>query len=149
MPHADSEGPDGSHEFYGQVLLDHARHPRRRGVLPGADLDVSRANPVCGDEVRFTASLRGDILEDVRFAGRGCAVSLASASLAAEALTGRTTSEARRLALAFRALMKGEEPDAGAPLGDLAALASVRAYPVRVACALLPWSAVEEALAAT
>lgn len=146
MPTADRDGAEGRVGFYGEILLDHARHPRRRGVLPGADLDVRRTNPVCGDEVRFTASLRGDVLSDVRFAGRGCAVSLASASLSAEALAGRTASEARELALAFRAMMKGEEI-AGSRLGDLAALASVRAYPVRVACALLPWNAVEEALA--
>jgi len=86
----------------------------------------------------------------VGFLGEGCSISMASASMMAEALQGKTLEEARRLAEAFKArqLTKGAIPDPpeGLEIGELEALDGVRAYPVRIKCALLAWNTLLEAV---
>ncbi|HLE96167.1 MAG TPA: iron-sulfur cluster assembly scaffold protein, partial [Candidatus Thermoplasmatota archaeon] len=65
-------------EMYREHVLEHYRNPRNFGVLEPADADGTETNPLCGDEVRITMKVRRGVVEDVRFSGRGCAISLAS-----------------------------------------------------------------------
>ncbi|MDQ7842442.1 MAG: SUF system NifU family Fe-S cluster assembly protein [Armatimonadota bacterium] len=130
-------------DLYRELILDHYSHPRNRGELPDPDIKVEGANPLCGDELAIYVKLAEGRIAEVRFVGRGCSISQASASMMTEQIKGKTLEEARRLSGRFRAWMAGEavgEED----LGDLLALQGVRKFPVRVKCATLSWVALEQ-----
>ena len=149
---------DASAEFYQAVIDDHRRRPRHRGPLPTANRVARRENPSCGDLCTMQFEIDGEHILAVAFTGAGCALSQASASLAATALRQRTTAEARALAAAVETLVRtgalptatsaSPSPSTAAPadLGDVAALAAAHAFPARHACALLAWQAALDAL---
>jgi nitrogen fixation NifU-like protein len=137
---------DALEELYREVILDHYRHPRNRGRLEGrGTASVDLQNPTCGDEVRLSVALNGGRISDVRFEGRGCSISMASASMMTEAVKGRTVDDAVALQAAFKAMLRGEPADEQR-LGDLVALSGVAKFPVRVKCATLAWNALVRAL---
>ncbi|MDQ7857820.1 MAG: SUF system NifU family Fe-S cluster assembly protein [Armatimonadota bacterium] len=131
-------------DLYRDVILDHYAHPRNRGRLDPRDITAEGANPLCGDELTLFVRLDGDRVAAIRFEGRGCSISQASASMMTEAVAGKTLEEVRALVDAFRAMMHGGAP--AAALGDLVALQGVRKFPVRVKCATLPWVTLEQGL---
>ena len=131
-------------DLYREVILDHYSHPRNKGALEGADVTREGANPLCGDEIRIALVLRDGVVQDVRFSGKGCSISQASASMMTERIKGARVEEARRLIAAFKGMMHGDP--AQDDLGDLVALAGVRKFPVRVKCATLGWVTLEGAL---
>ena len=133
-------------ELYTQVIMDHYKHPRNRGELESADLQEHLLNPLCGDEVTVYANFQGGKVAEVRFGGRGCSISQASASMMAQQLAGKPLAEADALAQRFREMLHGgEEAAKDRALGDLRALVGVAKFPVRVRCAMLAWNALEEA----
>jgi nitrogen fixation protein NifU and related proteins len=87
----------GVDDLYRDFILDHYRHPRNAGTLENPDATFEDNNPLCGDRIRMDVRIAGDRIEDVRFAGRGCAISQASASLLTEAVKGKTVSEVQQL----------------------------------------------------
>ena len=131
-------------ELYTQVIMDHYQHPRNRGELEDADLREHLLNPLCGDEVTVYAVIDGDKVADVKFEGRGCSISRASASMMTERLVGKSRAEAEKEIQSFRAMMVGERefPE----MDDLAALKGVIQYPSRIKCATLAWAAFEQGL---
>jgi nitrogen fixation NifU-like protein len=131
-------------ELYTQVIMDHYQHPRNRGELEDADLEEYLLNPLCGDEVTVYANFRDGKVADVKFGGRGCSISQASASMMTERLMGKSREEAEAEISQFRAMMVGEEefPETE----DLAALKGVIQYPSRIKCATLAWSAFQQGL---
>jgi nitrogen fixation NifU-like protein len=133
-------------EIYRDVVLDHYRSPRGRTPLASPDVRTEGTNPLCGDEVTLELKFEGDIISEVAVKGRGCSISVASGSMLAELLPGKTREEAARILAAFRSLMHGQKPPDGPDLGDLDALEGVNKFPVRVKCALLAWTTLEEAL---
>ncbi len=135
----------GLEDLYREVIMDHYRSPHHRGRVEGATGDVEMLNPTCGDEVRVSFRVEGGRLADVAFDGRGCSISMASASMMTDAVLGKTVEEARGLIAAFRELMQGGAPSA--ELGDLVALQGVAKFPVRIKCATLPWTTLEKGLA--
>lgn len=132
-------------DLYREVILDHYSHPRNKGTVDPADIVREGANPLCGDEIRVSLRLRDGLVEDVRFDGKGCSISQASASMMTELIKGKRVEEAERLIGALKAMMHGEDLIEG--LGDLEALQGVRKFPVRVKCATLGWITLEQALA--
>jgi nitrogen fixation NifU-like protein len=132
-------------ELYQEIILDHYAHPRNRGRLEGADVVVEGVNPSCGDEISLFARVRGGVVEEVRFEGKGCSISQASASMMTEVVRGKSLAAVRALFERFRRMMHGEPPDEEA-LGELVALQGVRRFPVRVKCATLAWVALERGL---
>jgi nitrogen fixation NifU-like protein len=84
-------------QFYREFILDHYKNPRNFGRLEGADISHEEYNPLCGDMVGMDLQVRDGVIEDVRFHGRGCAISQASASLMTERLKGMSLDEARQL----------------------------------------------------
>ena len=132
-------------DLYRDVILDHYSHPRNKGTLQPADVTGEGANPLCGDELRLSLLVRDGVVRDVRFDGKGCSISQASASMMTERIKGRPVEEIARLIAAVKAMMRGEPP--GEDLGDLEALQGVRRFPVRVKCATLGWVTLEHALA--
>lgn len=132
-------------DLYREVILDHYSHPRNKGELPDPDIKVEGANPLCGDELSIFVKLDGGRVADVRFTGRGCSISQASASMMTEQIKGKTIKEARALAARFKGMMQGQAIDED-EMGELAALQGVRKFPVRVKCATLSWVALEQGI---
>lgn len=133
-------------ELYKEIILEHYQRPRNRGRLEEPTIATRGHNPLCGDEVELSLLIGDDRIERAAFTGRGCSISQASASMLTEVVTGQPLAAARATASAFRAMMTGDGPPPAAN-EELAALQGVKRYPVRVKCALLPWTALEEALA--
>jgi nitrogen fixation NifU-like protein len=136
-------------ELYQDIILDHSRHPRQFGALAGATHSHEGFNPLCGDKVKvYLAVDEQGRIADASFEGRGCAISVASASLMMEMLKGRSVEEAELLMGGFLKLAKGE--DAAALDADdrerLEVMAGVSAFPMRVKCATLAWHAMKAAL---
>lgn len=135
-------------ELYRDIVLDHYRTPRGNKTLDHCDVQNDGKNPLCGDEVTLCLKLQGDRIEDLALRTRGCSICTASGSMLAETLTGKTCEESQSLIAAVKHMMHGEAADTETDLGDLEALSGVRKFPVRVKCALLPWTTLEDALAA-
>jgi nitrogen fixation NifU-like protein len=133
--------------LYQELILDHYRRPRNKGTLEGATHAVSLNNPLCGDEIDLQLRVDGAVIRDVRFIGRGCSISQASASMMTHLLKDKSITEAVALAERMSAMMQGDEAAArDKSLGDLRALAGVSKFPVRIKCALLPWNALTDAV---
>ena len=134
-------------DLYQEVIFDHNRSPRNYGELASANRRAEGFNPLCGDRVVVFLHLSDDdVVEDVRFEGRGCAISTASASIMTETVKGLTIEEADRYFEAFHRIAKGEDSDDRLELDKLEVLAGVREYPSRVKCATLAWHTVRSAL---
>ncbi|HWI32516.1 MAG TPA: SUF system NifU family Fe-S cluster assembly protein [Microbacterium sp.] len=136
--------------MYQQVILDHSRTPHGVGLRGDAAGSSHQVNPTCGDEITLELHL-GDAgeIEEVRWEGRGCAISQASASLLADLAEHLTPAEMTTRIDAFRVAMRSRgqiEPDEQL-LGDAVALGGVSKYVARVKCAMLAWVAAEDALA--
>jgi nitrogen fixation NifU-like protein len=131
-------------DLYREIILDHYRNPRHRTTIEPADRAVAANNPLCGDEIDLTFRVRDGAVEAIGFMGRGCSISQASASMLCESVSGMDVAAAEALAEQFRAMLQGGDVDVD--LGDLEALRGVRAYPVRVKCAVLPWNALLQGL---
>jgi nitrogen fixation protein NifU and related proteins len=81
-------------DLYRELILDHYKNPRNHGLLDPADARAEGQNPLCGDEIVITLRLDGgEILEDVGFEGRGCAISQAATSMLTELVKGRTVAD--------------------------------------------------------
>ena len=115
--------------LYREVILDHYKNPRGHGVIEGADAVAEGQNPLCGDEVSIAVSFEGDRIADVKFQGRGCAISQAATSMLMDLVKGRTAQEV--------ATMSRDEllDEVGIPL-----------TPVRLKCALLGLGVLKVAL---
>jgi nitrogen fixation protein NifU and related proteins len=138
---------DELQELYREVILDHNRRPRNFGELPDADHVVEGVNPLCGDRMTLYVKLRGDTVEDIRFKGTGCAISVASSSLMTERVKGASIGASLELFDKIHELLTDANATPAEDLEKLAALAGVREYPTRVKCASLGWHALKAALA--
>ena len=138
-------------ELYQEVILDHSRHPRHYGSMENASHTAEGYNPLCGDKVTVYLQLGDDgRVAEIKFEGKGCAISQASASMMVDMLKGRTAAEADRLMQGFLHLVKGEDAR-DLPEDDrerLDVMGGISAFPMRVKCATLAWhtykNAVEE-----
>ena len=138
-------------ELYQDIILDHYKRPRNRQLVPEPEIESEGFNPFCGDRVVFTANVDGaGRISGVGFTGQGCAISQASASMMTEVLKGRTLEEARNLVAQFKAMMQGRSlsQEQREALKDLIILEGVKRFPIRIKCALLAWSALQDAIAA-
>ena len=117
--------------LYREVILDHYKNPRGHGVIEDADAEAEGQNPLCGDEVSIYVAFGddGETIEDVKFSGRGCAISQAATSMLTEMVQGRTATEV--------ATLDNDEllDEIGIPL-----------TPVRMRCALLGLTTLKVAL---
>ena len=120
-------------------------------MLEGADHTADGHNPLCGDQVRVELTVRDGCVADVRFHGFGCAISTASASLMTEAVKGRPIEEVDALFAKVLAMLteEGSMPQFSEREEQLAALAGVREFPMRVKCASLSWHTLQAALHAS
>jgi nitrogen fixation NifU-like protein len=133
-------------ELYRDVILDHNKRPRNFGKLEPSDAHADGHNPLCGDRLTVFLKMDGDRVEDIRFEGKGCAISTASASLMTEAIKGKDKTQISGLFNRVHSLLTTQEAVADSSLGKLAALSGVREYPARVKCASLCWHTLNAAL---
>jgi nitrogen fixation NifU-like protein len=116
-------------DFYRENILDHYKNPRNAGHLDHPTTTADGVNPLCGDELSVELEIEGDTVQDVRFNGRGCAISQAAASMISDVVKGKTVTEVRAL---------GSEDvleELGIPLS-----------PIRLKCALLSVNVLRVAL---
>ena len=86
-----------SEEMYKEIILDHYKNPRNKGVFPDAEVSAEDYNPVCGDRIRIDIMIVDDKVSDVKFDGEGCAISQASASILTDMLIDKSTDEILKL----------------------------------------------------
>lgn len=133
-------------DLYREVIVDHYNHPRNYGKPEKWDILVEGKNPVCGDEITVYISVKDDIVSDVHFEGKGCSISIASASVMTESLIGKNLEEAKLALSDFNQMLRGEACERCEELSDTAAFQGVTKFPVRIKCALLPWKTIEGAI---
>lgn len=150
-------------DMYKEIILDHYRNPRNRGVLESPPATrVEGFNPLCGDEITLYLEVTGDRVSDVKMEGQGCSISQSSASMMTDAVKGSTVSEAREKIGAFKEMMSVKEAElsgkgsgdssqdegslGASGLGELEALKGVVKFPVRIKCATLSWNALDQGL---
>ena len=135
--------------LYGQMIMDHYRTPRNRDPLADATFTAYELNPFCGDLIDLKLRIDDNgAVDGVCAHSEGCSIIQASASMMSEAVKGMTVAEIETLAVQFRTFLRSGTGQhvSSSDLGDLYALGVVKQYPVRVKCALLPWTALEEAI---
>lgn len=137
---------DELQDLYREVILDHNRRPRNFGELADANHVVEGVNPLCGDKMTLYLRLADGKVQDVKFKGSGCAISVASSSLMTERVKGATVEASLALFDKVHDLLTGAGDASPEELDKLAALAGVREYPTRVKCASLGWHALKAAL---
>ena len=135
--------------LYQQLILDHAKNPRGRVTLEHPTASSHQVNPTCGDEVTLSLDVQDGAIVAVGWEGHGCSISQSSASLLSELVEGLSSTDATSLLEEFRTSMRSRgaiEVDEDR-FGDAIALNGVSRYVARVKCAMLPWVALEHALA--
>src|SRR5699024_7203225 len=131
--------------LYRQVIMDHYKNPKNRGLIEGDSLTVDMNNPTCGDRIELQLQLEDGIVKDARFEGEGCSISMSSASMMTQAIEGKKVDEALAMSELFSDMMLGKEIDTdGFELGDIQALQGVSKFPARIKCATLAWKALEK-----
>ena len=131
-------------DLYQEIILDHYKKPRNAGLLEQPTCSAQGDNPLCGDKISVSVKTKGDVLEDIRWKGAGCAISTASASLMSEAVKGKTKAQIGELFDRFHAMVTGKGPSDG--LDKLEVFSGVSEFPVRVKCASLAWHTLKAAL---
>src|ERR671930_1588271 len=118
-------------QLYREVILDHYKNPRGHGLIENADAEAEGQNPLCGDEVSIYVAFDkdGDTIEDVKFSGRGCAISQAATSMLTELVKGRSATEVATL-----------------PKEELLEEVGIPLTPVRLKCAILGLGVLKVAL---
>lgn len=132
--------------LYRQVIMDHYKKPRNKGVLEGDSLTINMNNPTCGDRIQLTMKVEDGTVTDAKFEGEGCSISMSSASMMTQAIIGKNIEDALKLSQIFSDMMQGKEYDDSIDLGDIEALQGVSKFPARIKCATLAWKAMEKGL---
>jgi len=126
-------------DMYRDIILDHYRSPRGKKPVDKADISSEGMNPACGDEIDMQVEMDDNKVKEIHVNCRGCAISVASGSMLAEIVKGKSLEEVARIAEIVRRMLKGEGEEIIDELGDIDSLQGVRNFPVRVKCALLSW----------
>ena len=135
-------------DLYREIILEHARHPQHKGSLAEpVSFQAGLNNPTCGDEVIVQVRVGpGGTIEEGKFDGVGCSISMAAASIMSGMVAGRTLAEAKQLIDAYTAMVSGKQAPTE-ELDELAAFAGVAQFPMRVKCATLPFHALQKGIA--
>ncbi len=132
-------------QLYRSVIMDHYKNPRNKGALEENSVTIDMNNPTCGDRIHLTLKLNDGIVEDAKFDGEGCSISMSSASMMTQIVKGKKLEEALELAEIFSKMMLGQDfDDEKYDLGDVESLQGVAKFPARIKCATLAWKAMEK-----
>jgi len=134
-------------DLYQEVILEHSRNPKNFGEPADANRQARGNNPLCGDRVSVYLTVDGEQINDAHFDARGCAISIASASMMTEMIKGKSVEQAKSLLERFQKLVTSDESgDVDDDLSEIVSLSGVRAFPTRIKCATLAWHAMSAAL---
>ncbi len=139
-------------ELYQEIILDHGKNPRNKGRCDKYNSDAEGYNPLCGDKVHIYLKVDNDKkVQDTSFEGEGCAISLASASIATDIIKGKDYNNAKKIIKDFLNMITKEEKISINSLSDeqtttLMSLSGVKQFPMRVKCATMAWHTFENAL---
>lgn len=133
-------------QLYREVILDHSQHPRNKGLNESPQAKVIELhNPTCGDVVCIQLEVDDQqLIQNIRFTGEGCSISIASASMMSELVKGKHIDTAEMYINQFLQLVQGRECDVD--LGDATILQGVSKFPARIKCATLAWKALEKGI---
>ncbi|KOS71744.1 nitrogen fixation protein NifU [Lysinibacillus contaminans] len=131
-------------QLYRSVIMDHYKNPRNKGSLDNDAVTIDMNNPTCGDRIHLTLKVTDGVVEDAKFDGEGCSISMSSASMMTQIIKGKKIEEALELAEIFSKMMMGEEYSEKYDLEDIEALQGVAKFPARIKCATLAWKAMEK-----
>lgn len=140
---------EGLDELYREVILDHFKNPRHHGKIASHDVEQEGFNPLCGDSITLQLKFEGGKIKSVGHWGKGCSISQASVSILTDEILGKDIEEAQEEIQLFKDMMQGKDVKQKIEKkesGDMEALSGVQKFPVRIKCALLPWTTLEEAL---
>ena len=132
-------------ELYQEVILDHSKSPRNFGVLDQYTCTAEGKNPMCGDQLTVYVDIKDDVVSDVSYRARGCAISVASASIMSSIIKGKTIEEVHILFDKYQKLCTGHDVEDDDDIERLRVLSGVSKFPTRVKCATMSWHAVREA----
>ncbi|MCE9596612.1 MAG: SUF system NifU family Fe-S cluster assembly protein [Spirochaetia bacterium] len=136
-----------SEDLYKEVILQHAQNPSHRGPLTGANVREAGVNRTCGDELELEMLVENGKIQKIALLGKGCSIHTASGSLMAEAVEGKSLTEAMKIIGDFKGmLVENKDIHFDEDLEELESLRGVQRYPVRVKCATLSWNTLEQAL---
>jgi nitrogen fixation NifU-like protein len=107
-------------DMYADIILEHYKHPQNKGTLQNASVSHEEYNPLCGDRIKIQLLIEGDKIKDVKFAGTGCAISIAATSMLIESIKGKSLEEIKNL-----------------DKKDIMEMLGVEVNPARVKCALI------------
>jgi len=124
--------------------MDHYKNPRNKGSLDENAVTIDMNNPTCGDRIHLTLKVTDGVVEDAKFDGEGCSISMSSASMMTQIIKGKKVEEAIELSDIFSKMMMGEEYSDKYDLEDVEALQGVSQFPARIKCATLAWKAMEK-----
>lgn len=134
------------HNLYRQIIMDHYKKPRHQGLIDDPSYtNVHLKNPSCGDDITIAVKREGSTIVDVRHQGSGCSICCSSASIMADLMIGKTTSEAQTITAMYASMLQGETFDESL-LKEAAAYQGIKQFPARYKCATLAWQAFEAAL---
>jgi nitrogen fixation NifU-like protein len=133
-------------ELYKEIILEHYRHPCGKVPVEHIHYQADGMNPLCGDEIKLALEMEKNKIKKIFIDSHGCSISVASASMLADILNGKTLDEAKIIYANFKDMMHGIPLSGDIDIGDLEALEGVKKFPVRIKCALLPWTTFDEAL---
>ena len=139
-------------ELYQEIILDHGKNPRNLGKFDNYNKDAKGHNPLCGDDVHIYLRLNENKkVDDITFEGKGCAISMASASIMTEMVRGKEEIEVKEIVTDFLKMIKEKDELNNNILNEdektkLMSLSGVKQYPMRVKCATLSWHTLSSAL---
>ena len=131
-------------DLYKQVILDHSKNPRNYGEL-NKKYKLEMLNPSCGDKITISMDIENNIINDIKFVGTGCSISLASASMLTQEIKGLSVEQAHVKIENFLNMIMGADYDSE-QLEDSVALENISKLPARVKCATLAWKISEKIL---
>ena len=132
-------------DLYQEVILDHSKNPQNFGILNQYTCTAEGVNPMCGDSLTVYVNVENNVISDVSFKARGCAISVASASIMSNIIKGKTIEEVDILFDKFHRLCMGEDIEDDDEIETLQVLSGVSKFPTRVKCATMSWHAIKEA----
>ena len=133
--------------LYRQVIMDHYKNPRNKGLVQD-DLykTIHIKNPTCGDDITIQSKILNGVVEDVKHDGTGCSICCSSASVMSETLMGKNVEEATKIKDAYINMLTNKEYDEEVDLEEAVAYTGVRKFPARIKCASIAWKAFEGTL---
>ena len=133
-------------DLYQEVILDHSKNPQNFGILDKYTCTAEGNNPMCGDQLTVYVDVKDDIVSNVSYRARGCAISIASASIMSKTIKGKTVEVVNLLFDKFHRLCMGEDIDEDENTETLKVFSGVSKFPTRVKCAIMSWHAIKSAL---